>query len=137
MTWSGEINPQPTEFACVIRLANCYAATHVNGRKKAFISKHPEVDIKVAQVAAKAFAETHKIAYENQLQDLSQPIITVIKHEERWFPAELHSDKLTLLKNLGPLDLGGNQHEAINMANVIAMSRGADSIPSIGISLAK
>ena len=137
MTWSGEMKVQPIEFACVIRLANCYVATHVNGQKKAFISQHPETDIKVAQVTAKLFAETHNIPYDNALRDPTQPIITVLKHKEKWFPAELHADKITLLTSLDALDLGGNQQEAITMANVIAWSRGSDSISSIGISLAK
>lgn len=143
MNWSAEIRTQHTEFVGVIRLANCYIATHVQGKKTAFVSKHPERDIKIAQATAKLFAETNSIPYDDTLLEPRQPIITVIKHGQDWFPAELHADKVSLLTSFGPLtsfgsmNLGGNQQEATNMANMIASSRRTECIPSIGISLEK
>ena len=135
MPLSPDMRTQPTEFVGVIRLVNCYIATHVQGETKAFVSKHPETDIKVARATAKLFAETNSIPYDSTLKELNQPIITVIKSGEDWFPAELHADKVTLLTKFGSMDLGGSQQEATNIANVIALSRGQDCIPSIGISL--
>lgn len=119
----------------VIRLANRYMATHVQGMKKAYVSKHLETDIKAAQATAKLFAETNSIPYDNTLLETNQPIITVLKHGQDWLPAELHADKVTLLTSFGPLNLGGSQQEAINLADVIALSRGLEHIPSIGIFL--
>lgn len=107
------------------------------GKKKAFVSKHPETDIKIALATAKLFAETNSIPYDDTLLEPNQPIITVLKHSQDWFPTELHADKATLLSSFGPMNLGDNQQEAINMANVTALSRGTDCIPSIGISLEK
>jgi hypothetical protein len=125
------------EYAAVIKLANCYAATHVKGKKKTFISARLEADVKVARAAAKLFAEDNKIFCDDAVHKLSQPIITVLKCGERWFPAELHADEVILLTAFGPRDLGGSQQEAVRMANVIALSRNWNSIPSIGISLEK
>ena len=137
MSLSTEMKTQVNEFTGVIRLVNCYIAAHVKENQKKFISAHPETDIKVAQATAKLFAETNKIFYDDTLFELSQAIITVVKRQEKWFPAELHADRITVLTSFGPIDLGGSQQEAINMANIIALSRGAASIPSMGISLAK
>lgn len=117
MTWSAGM--RPTEFVGVIRLANRYIATHIQGNEKAFVSKHPETDIKVAQATAKLFAETNSILYENTLLQLNQPIIAVLKHGQDWFPAELDADKVKLLTSFGGLNLGGNQQEATIMANLI------------------
>lgn len=135
MTLSADVKSQPTEFVGVIKLANFYIATHIQGNNKAFVSKHPETDIKVAQATAKLFAETNGIPYDNTFRGPNQPIITVLKHGQDWFPAMLHANKVTLFTSFGPLKLGGNQQEATNIANVIALSRGTDCIPSIGIFL--
>jgi hypothetical protein len=132
MNASEKMKAPLTGFTCVVELVNCFIATHVNGQNKAFISKHPETDIKVAQATAKLFAKDNNISYDSVLRHPDQPILTVLKHKGEWTPAELHVDKITLLKGFM-----GNQKEAIAMANAIAMERGADSIPSIGISLAK
>lgn len=138
MIRSDERRTQPSEFVCVIRLVNCYAATHVQGRKKAFVSTHPETDKKIAKTTAKLFAETHSIPYDDTLRELDRPLITVLKHGKDWFPAELHADKVRLLTSIcGQMNLGGNQQEATNMANFIALISGADCVPSIGISLDK
>ena len=136
MSFSSDLRAPAGEYVGVIRLANCYIATHVQENQKKFISAHPETDIRIAQATAKAFAEANKIFYYAALQDPCQPILTVLKYEGKWFPAELHAEKVTLLRSFGPLDLGGSKEDAIHMAGIIALSRNGDSIPSIGISLA-
>lgn len=136
MSCSTRISGQePTEYVGIVRLVNCYIATHFRPEEKCFISEHPETDIKVAQATAILFAKTHNIPYDSDLREPDRPIITVLKREKKWFPAELHTNKITLLTNLGELNLGGKKQQAINMANVIAISKDADFIPSIGISL--
>lgn len=137
MIRSDERRTQPSEFVCVIRLVNCYAATHVQGEMKAFVSTHPETDKKIAKTTAILFAETHSIPYDDTLRELDRPLITVLKHGKDWYPAELHADKITLLTSFGPMNLGGNLQEATNKANVIALIRRYDCVPSIGISLDK
>ena len=133
MTSPVGMRTQPTEFVAVIKLVNCYIATHTKGNKKVFIPQHLETDIKIAQAAAESFAKTKNIPYEDTLLEANQPIITVLKHGQDWFPAELHADKITLLTNLGSLNLGGSQQGATNLADAIALSRGADCIPSIDL----
>lgn len=137
MRVSTEMGTRATGFTAVIRLVNCYLATHVNEDEIRFISKHPESDIKVAQATAKLFAETNNILYDDTSFELSQPIITVMKDGEKWYPAELHPDRITLLLSFNSLDTGGGQQETINTANAIALSRNGDCFPSLGISLAK
>jgi len=126
----------PGEFVGVIRLVNCFAAVHVTNEHKKFISKHLELELRVAQAAAESFAATHNIHYDGDLKDLDKPLITVVKHMESWFPAELHPDGISMLEYLGKANLGSPEQEsAINLANAIALSRGGDCLPEIGISL--
>ncbi len=94
-----------------------------------------EGDIKTASVIAQTFAKMHHIRFHDELLDLINPILTIFKHESNWYPAEIHCDRITLLQHLDPAPLGGNQQQAINMAKAIALSRRADFLPSIGISL--
>lgn len=125
----------PTELTCVLRLMNCYAALHVKGDTKIFISERPEQDLKVAQATAKIFAEARGIPYDSKLNVTNQPLITVIKQEEKWYPAELYPDKVSLLISYLGTNLGSSQQNAITLATAIALDRGTDCIPSIGISL--
>jgi hypothetical protein len=124
-----------TGYTVVLRIVNYFAAMHVYGSNKAFISKHPETDLKVAKATAQKFAALNDIPYDVDLRDLDGPFLTIIKNGEKWYPAEIYSDRLRLLVSFGPLQLGGTQSEAINMAEVIALSRSTDCIPSIGISI--
>lgn len=133
--WTGD--RQVTDCVMVVRLVNSYIATRVQGRKKTFISENLATDFKVAAAAAKAFAEEHVITYKEGLHEPDRPLITVIKDGDTWFPAELHPDRVRLLTKLGPVELGGTQEVAMNLARSIAISKRADFLPLIGISLAK
>jgi hypothetical protein len=124
-----------SECVCVFRLANCYIAAHVNGNEKALISMHRETDKKIAQATARTFAERRGILYQNDLWEVDKPIISVIKNNQKWFPAELYGDNIVLLEFLGFLNLGSEREEAIKIANVIASIKKTDCIPSIGIFL--
>lgn len=132
-----ECSSQPTEFVCVVRLGNHYAAVHSKKTEKEFISNHPEKDISIAQATAKAFAKEQKIPFDGRLKDLDKPIITILKQNEKWFPAELRPDKILLITGLAGINLGDSKKEATNLAQAIALSRGTDCIPSIGISLSE
>lgn len=137
MNFNGNINTNSAEYTCVLRLVNHFLAVHVKGQNKTFISKHPERDFKVAQLAALTFANSHNIPVDLVLKDPHPALLTVLKHGNNWYPAEIHADKLLLLERLGKVELGATQSEAIKLAKVIALSRNADCIPSIGISMAK
>lgn len=127
--------PPAGEFAGVFKLVNCYVAIHDKKDETVVLSEHLEIDIRLAQATAKAFAQTHNIHYDGDLYQLNKPLITVLKRGEEWYPVELHTDKANFITHFGPLKLGGTQEEATNMANVIANYKGTDCIPSIGISL--
>jgi hypothetical protein len=129
------IGTQPSEFVCVIRLANCYIATHIKERNKAFISKHPEIEKIVAESTAKIFATQNKIPYVDELLEPDRPIITIMKDGEHWYPAELHSKKIILLLMQNFQDIGSDEQGAIRIAETIALREKSDCIPSIGISI--
>jgi hypothetical protein len=132
---SSSTGMSPVEHAGVIRLVNCYIAAHIQGKQVEFISKHPETDIKIAQATAQAFAATKNISYLGASRDIDQPIITVIKSGEEWFPAELHPDKVRVLEWLSNLYLGGSLQQASSFAAAIARCIDVNFAPSIGISM--
>lgn len=123
------------EYVGVVRIVNSYAAIHVKGTQKQLISERAETDLKTAQSTAQSFAAVKNVALYKGLLDLQKPIISVYKHNAAWYPAEFHSDKITLLKFLGPLPLGGSQQDAIYYGKNIALDRGVDFMPSIGLSI--
>ena len=136
MSYSSGTNiTSSNQFTGVLRLVDHWLAVHVQGSCKACISKHPEEDIKVAQVAAKTFADSHHIPYEENILEMDRPLMTVLKIDADWYPAEFHPDKISLLTHYGNVKLGGTQSEAINMAQAIASRKKRDCIPSIGISM--
>ena len=106
----------PREYVAVIRLAKQYVVAHVSEERTVFISQHSGTNLKIAQVAATAFAESKKLFRQVGCMEFAAPIITVIRKEGKWFPAELHPDRVVLL-------LGGSQEEATRMAGRIALER--------------
>ena len=82
---------------------------------------------------AETFAEKKRIPCRREILELTPPLVTVLQHDNQWFPAEFHPDKIRLITEFGASNLDG----AKNLANVYALSTGADCIPSIGISLGK
>lgn len=126
----------PKEYVCIIRLVNCFIATHVNGKEKSFISKHPEIDITIAIIAAKNFAEEKNLTYIQDLLEPIQPIITVLKFEDsQWYPGAPLPNGIKLLKAFKSEKFGGSQEAAIKIAKWIAQTNSYDFVPSIGISL--
>jgi hypothetical protein len=127
-----------TEYTGVLRLVNCYAAFHVKGNTKQFLSDHPEIDFRIAFKTAEIFANMHHIPFgSSDIFNLQKPIITILKHDCLWYPTELHSDKMTLLTNWETLNLSGTQEQVMKLAKQIADARNCDFVPSIGISLSK
>jgi hypothetical protein len=121
-------------FTGVVMLVNTWVPVHVNGNKKKFIG-NPSLDIKIAQVVAKTFAEQNQIQFVPEPLNADRPLITIWKHDSKWYPAECHPRKLTLLQKFCDLDLGGTQEEAAHWADIIAISKNADFLPIIGISV--
>lgn len=125
---------QSREFAGVLKLYHHYAAFYQSGNQTQFISKHPEIELKVAQAAARAFAVEKGVLYDAAPKALRNPIITVIQVEEHWFPAEMYPDKIQVIERLGQASLGcPEQSAAITFAEAIARSNGNNCIPAIGI----
>ena len=56
------MNTQPNESVTVIRIANCYAAAHTQGKKMTFLS-NAETNKAIAQATAQLFAQTNNISY--------------------------------------------------------------------------
>jgi hypothetical protein len=119
------------EYISVIKLGGGYVAAHVMGTQITFISEKLEIDIKVAKATAHLFAANHHISYNSGLYVLAQPVITVMEHNKKWFPAEVYPDKITLLMQSRNYNFGGNQLDAVNSAKLIASIRETLFIPSI------
>lgn len=128
--------PSSGSYTAVVQIVNSFAAVHVEGSEKRFISTHAESDIAVAQAAARVFAQSHHIPFHHQVLNLTKPIITVYKYNSNWYPAEFHSNKIRLITGIATVDFSGTQQQAINLARAVALSKSAPFIPSMGISLA-
>lgn len=123
-------------FTGVVMLVNTWVPVHVNGREKTFIG-NPSLDIKIALAAAKTFAEQNKIPFIALPLKADRPLITIWKHDSKWYPAECHPNKLTLLQKFLDIDLSGTQEDATHWAKIIALTKNADFLPIIGISVDK
>jgi hypothetical protein len=123
------------EYAGVTVLAGHFLALHVKGQVKSFISKYPTNDIKVAAAAAKAFAETHQIRLNWGLLIPDKFFLTIMKENNMWYPAEIHWNRITLVKAMGEHDLGSDKDGAIRLVSAMAMGIKTDLIPEIGISI--
>lgn len=132
----------PNKFACVVKINNHWAAAYCKNNTYKIISEHPEEDIKVAQVAMIAFALLKGIDCLDDPIDLPNPIITILKDNDKWYPGTIYSDRIKItnniiFKNQAPLDIGGTQEEAMSLAFWIALKDGLSFAPSIGISWAQ
>src|SRR5215203_4352517 len=87
------------EYACVIKLINCYAAMHIKNEQKSFISQRLENDLKITEFAARAFADQKQIPFLEGLFEPTQPILTIIKGKSKWYPAEMYPDNITFLRS--------------------------------------
>ena len=118
----------PTESAYVVQLANQYAAVCVVDNKiTKFISKQLTDDCKVAQVAAKTFAQERNLSCElSKVLRFDEPIITITAHEELWHPTAIYANKAQLIKeyvlNNEVINVKGSfqKEEAIQHAQLIA-----------------
>lgn len=136
---------QPVEFVSIVKLVDCFHAMHVDKTgKKQFLSKQPEVDMMIALAAANTFALKNNIPFKG-LQKIG-PIMTVMKQENVWYLAELHSNEIAFqIDNIRggkciydskiTYNLGKNQEKAVQAANRLTHLMKRDFLPSIGISL--
>lgn len=129
---------RPNEFTAVSKIANHYAAVHFQNNVTILISKRLEHDLKVAQASAESFAILNMIHHDETLFITNRPLMTIYqdKNETKWYPAELHSDNINVLKNNDELYSGTPEH-ARAKARTIARTRGLKYFPSLGFSLAK
>lgn len=121
---------QINEYVCVVRLANHYVAVYRREKSIECISKNPEIDIRVAEVAAKKYAETNNIFWSNTLFQLDQPIVTVLKLDGKLIPAELHPDKIITLIN-------NNHTDGAKAAFITAFVRNLLYVPQYGMWLSE
>lgn len=119
----------PPEYTAVIQLVNQYIAIHYTSECGSFIMERPSVDIKVAQTAAKLFADTHQIFYEDSLLFSDRPFLTVIKYAGAWYPAALKAKQVSLFTELG-LD---TEEQAIALTGELALLMKLDNLGSLGI----
>lgn len=119
-------------YVCIFKLANRWAPVYVQGLLKTFISNDLELELKVAQAAAKAFAETKNLAFNETVFLLDHPIFTVFKHGSKWYPGELYSDKMNIITKFGHASLEGTKKDAIVFASALSFVTKIDFIPSIG-----
>lgn len=132
MSLPTEMKTQASNFVGVLKLGNYYLATHFKDNQPHFVLCQPETDLKVAQANARLFAEMNRISYGVNLYKLKDQVITVIKNDEKWFPAEINADNITLLTKFGQMDLSGTEDEAIGIAHAIALSRKVSCVPLFG-----
>lgn len=118
-----------TEVVGVVKIVNSYAVALIDSKKSTFVSK-AYADEKIAQAAAMQFALLNHLGYQPKLIEMTKPLLTVMKQGDIWYPAEFHSDRISLLK-----EFGGTKEEAIRIAAHIAMIQGTICHPLAGISL--
>lgn len=124
------VESRPYSIACVIQLANHYVAINKGWDVIEFISKYPETDLGVAQTAATLFAKAHDILCSTKPQGLDRPIITVLKSEGKWVPAELHPDRIKLITE-------GSDDDPGFSALKTALNRELLYIPQFGVWLSE
>ena len=86
---ASSVSSNPPAYACITVLAGHFAAVHVDGRTKRFISEHPTKDYGAAWAAAKAFADLKKIPFQKELKLMDKPLITVFKTNKGWLPGRI------------------------------------------------
>lgn len=123
------------ECAGVIKMANHFIATHVHPINPKFISKRPETNIITVKIAALVFSQLHSLPYEPRVISLKKPILTIVTAETSWYAAAIHTDRMTVITNLGPLQFRGYIEEAISVAQLIALRGRCPFDPSLGLFL--
>ena len=102
------------------------------GCTKKFISN--ELDLKVAITTALTFAILNNIPYKYEIQ-LDRPIVTICKKNSKWYPAELHSDKIRLLTSIKNYEISGDLEEAKCIAIWIAVKKETYCLLNLGLTL--
>lgn len=123
------------EYAGVLKLVDCYIATHFTDDRISFISRYPETEKKIPQVAAKQFALDSNIPYIDTEIHLERPLLTMIKHGFHWYPAELHPTCIKVVTHINDKCICFDRTGAEKVAQVIAQKKRSICIPYIGIAL--
>lgn len=122
------------EYICLVQINNAFAAAKVVDQKKKIISKHPEADLKVAELAAQVFANQLNIPYRDELIYID-PMYTIAEHKGKWYPVVIDAVSMKFVKAYEGEDLGGSKELALAFGMFIAMMEGACFNPRIGESL--
>lgn len=132
---ASSISSNPPSYTCITVLAGYFAAIHVDGNTKKFISKHPTDDYSVAFAAAKAFADLARIPFQKGLKLMDKPLITVLKTDRGWLPGMITADKVSSLLPNPSASFSGSKEDAMAAAQGIAQRMNADFVPLIGASM--
>ncbi len=127
---------KPMDYVSVIMLAGHWFPIHTKESLQ-FISKKPEKDLEVAQLAAKKFALDHQLTFDKEPCKLDKPIITVFKSNAIWYPARICDKAVYPLLRWGNMYLGGTQEKAIQLAKAIATAEQTICVPFLGNTLKK
>lgn len=120
------------EYTCVILSAKHYLAAYITPFKLQVLSKNPETDRSIAALTAATFANVKSIPFNNEPVQLIKPMVTILRSSGGdWYPAEIHPDKITFMKDYP----SNGSVEAWKTANIIATQKGAFFVPTIGLSL--
>ncbi|MBX7066556.1 MAG: hypothetical protein K1X28_04945 [Parachlamydiales bacterium] len=121
---------ESTLFVGVLRIGGHFAAVHSTPKYRAFVSKHPETDIRVAIATARAFAEQQKIPFKERLLYLDRPLVTLWMQESGWHPALIKSDDVTVIPGYCGSD---DPEDAYQVALKVASILKTDCVPKIGV----
>ncbi len=120
-----------SEFTSVAKLAGVYFAIHTIGTKYSIISNF-EKDIKTAQIRAKTFANAHNVDFDPSVS--MHRIITVVHQKEGWFPADVDSEKVTLIKRVVDFEVDGDLQQILMISEIIASFLKIEFHPELSLS---
>ncbi|GAB4227065.1 MAG: hypothetical protein Tsb0021_03670 [Chlamydiales bacterium] len=119
-------------FTCVVKLAKGYIPIHIHKNGKSLISWTIEREKAIAEATARVFAQKNNVTYVSKLHQFERPVMSVIRHESRWYPSKLYTDALSKIEVNG---LDGSMETAMRIAQLIANGENLDYFPYIGSSL--
>lgn len=99
-----EAEKKPVAGVDVLKLAGCWLAIKTEGEVTSFISKHPEMELKVALVAAIEFAVKNKLPCSLQPKEMDRAVVTLFEADSKWTLVELFPDEIKMVEEVSFLD---------------------------------
>jgi len=124
-----------SEFVGVLALRKKYLAVYFREGEMTVLSDCPLTDPKVAECAARTFAQQYSMRYEENVVTLRVPLITVLHYQQKWFPGIFDGRKFFIFKNRGSEMRKNKLQGAINTAKKLALKKKMSCVPSLGIIL--